>query len=258
MLVLHRHLALAVRAQILHRAAVVPGGAARLGEAACQLVRQADRRRHQLRRLVAGEADHHALVAGADRVQLGVGERAGGEAVAVLDRGAHAHVDVRALLADRGDDAAGAVVEAVARIGVASLADRLAHDLGNIDPGGGGDLAGDEDQAGGRRRLAGHARQRVVTQHRVEHAVADLVAQLVGMPLGHALAGEIGCRIAVETAAAHATRRPLLPLTHHSTYHVPAGFRYSSAAPARRLSDQRDSLSESLAEDAQSRLRSND
>ena len=38
---------------------------ARLGQAAGDPVRQRDRQRHQLRRLVAGVADHHALVAGA-------------------------------------------------------------------------------------------------------------------------------------------------------------------------------------------------
>ena len=66
---------------------------------AAQLVRQHDRQRHQLRGLVAGVAEHQALVAGAARV--------------------HAHGDIGRLRLDRVQHAAGLAVEAEGRVGVA-------------------------------------------------------------------------------------------------------------------------------------------
>ena len=62
---------------------------------AAQLVRQHDGQRHQFRRLVAGVAEHQALVAGA--------------------AGIHAHGDVGRLALDRVQHAAGLGVEADAR-----------------------------------------------------------------------------------------------------------------------------------------------
>ena len=62
--VLNGHLALAIRQQVPDLARL-----AGLGEAASDLVRQRDRQRHQFLGLVAGVADHHALVAGAGFVE---------------------------------------------------------------------------------------------------------------------------------------------------------------------------------------------
>ena len=81
---------------------------AHLGEAAGELVGEHDRQRHQLFGLVAGVAEHQALVARPARV--------------------HAHGDVGGLLVDGGDDRAGLVVEAVLGAGVAHALDGLAHD----------------------------------------------------------------------------------------------------------------------------------
>src|SRR5436305_411721 len=60
---------------------------------------------------------------------------------------------------------------------------------------------GHQTQTRRRRSLAGHARQRIFRQNRVEHAVANLVAQLIRVPLRHTLAGEKGPRIVHETVA---------------------------------------------------------
>ena len=65
-------------------------------------VRVLDGRRHELRRLVAGVAEHHALVAGAARVD--------------------ALADVGRLLVDRDQHAAGVAVEAHLAVGVADVA----------------------------------------------------------------------------------------------------------------------------------------
>ena len=62
--------------------------------------------------------------------------------------------------------------------------------LRDVDVRLGGDLAGDDHEAGVDQRLAGDAAGRVVREHGVEHAVGDLVADLVRMPLGDGLGGE--------------------------------------------------------------------
>ena len=46
------------------------------------------------------------------------------------------------------------------------------------------------DQAGGGAGLAGHAAIGVLLEDRVQHRVADLVADLVGMPFGNGLRGK--------------------------------------------------------------------
>ena len=143
---------------------------AHLAQALRQLVREHDGQRHQLFRLVAGVAEHQALVARAPRV--------------------HAHGDVGRLLVDGGDHAAGLVVEAVLGAGVADALDGVAHDRGQVRVGLGRDLAGDEGEAGGDHRLAGHPAVGVLGQDRVQDGVRDLVGDLVGVAFGHRLRSE--------------------------------------------------------------------
>ena len=159
--VLHRHLALAVGAQIVHLAAL-----AHLGQPAGQLVGQADGQGHQLGGLVAGVAEHHALVARAADLVVG------------------AEGDVGALPVDVGDDGAGVGVKAVLGAGVADVGHHLADQFLKIDVAAGGDLAHDVDQTGGHAGLAGHAGVGVLGQDLIQDGVRDLVADLVGMPLG--------------------------------------------------------------------------
>jgi hypothetical protein len=106
--------------------------------------------RHQVGRLVAGVAEHHALVAGALQLELVLGRPGAADLFALV----HALRDVGALLVDADDDAAGVAVEAVQRVVVADAVDDLAGQLGDVDVGRGGDLAGDDAQAGGEQRLA--------------------------------------------------------------------------------------------------------
>src|SRR5206468_963856 len=101
--VAHRDLDLAVRAQVAELLA-----AAHFRQPAGQAVRHHDRERHQLGRLVTGEAEHHPRVAGAADV--------------------HALGDVGLLLVDAAHDAAGLGVEAVLGARVADLPDGLADD----------------------------------------------------------------------------------------------------------------------------------
>ena len=90
-------------------------GLAHLGEPLRQLVREHDRERHELVGLARRVAEHHSLVTGAEQV-----ERVG-VAVLRLVGLVDALRDVRRLLVDCDDDAAGLVVEAVLRARVADL-----------------------------------------------------------------------------------------------------------------------------------------
>ena len=144
-LVSHRDLRLPVGAQVREDV-----GLPHLREALRDLVREHDRQRHQLRRLVRRVAEHEALVAGADLVEriVVVG------LVLHLEGVVDSLRDVGRLLVERDDDAAGLGVEAVLRARVADRADPMAHEPGDVDVRVGRDLAGDDDEPGRDERLA--------------------------------------------------------------------------------------------------------
>ena len=166
-------LALAVGTEEIHDALL-----AHVRQPLGQLVRQHDGRRHQLGRLVAGVAEHHALIA---RALLVVGVHA----VAI-----HSLRDVRRLALDRDQHAAGLPVEPHGRVLIADALDHVAHDGRKLDLGGGGDLAGHHDKAGLGQGLAGHPAGLVFGNDGIEHAVRHLVAQLVRMAFGHTFGRE--------------------------------------------------------------------
>jgi hypothetical protein len=142
--VLHRHLRLRIGAEPGELAA-----APYFGLALDQAVREVDRHRHQLGRLVAGVAEHQALVA---RALVEV------EALAFVN----ALRDVARLLAVRDDHGAAVGVEADLRIGVADAPDGLARDVLEVDLRVGGDLAGEHHQVVLHQRLGGDARAGVL------------------------------------------------------------------------------------------------
>ena len=159
LIILHCNLGLSVGTQVRQGSVL-----SHLGKASRQLVGQGDGQGHELLRLPAGVAEHHALVARAARV--------------------HTHGDIRALLVDVGDHGAGVGVKAVFGAGVADAGHHLPHQLLKVHIAAGGDLAHDVDQAGGHAGLAGHPGVGVLGQDLVQDGVRDLVADLVGMPLG--------------------------------------------------------------------------
>ena len=97
-----------------------------LGQPSRHPVGERDRQRHELGRLVAGEPEHHPLVAGAEL------ERRRG-VVAHLEGGVDALGDIGRLLLDRDERAARQVVEAVVGPGVADVADGVADDRLEVD-----------------------------------------------------------------------------------------------------------------------------
>ena len=98
---------------------------------------------HEHRGLVAGIAEHQALVA-RSLIQV--------KPAALV----HPLGDVTGLLVDGGQHRAGLPVKAHGRGVVADIPDGFAHDLGHVHPGGGGDLTGNEGHAGGDQAFAGH------------------------------------------------------------------------------------------------------
>ena len=136
------HLALGVGPQPGNRA-VLP----QIGDAVDDPVGQRDRQRHQLGGIVAGEAEHHPLVAGADVLAA--------RAVFVNAQG-----DVRRLLSQGDHDGAGRGVEPHVARCVADLADDLADDRRIIDHCLGRDLARQADEPRGEQAFAGDPRVR--------------------------------------------------------------------------------------------------
>ena len=144
--VLNGDLGLSVGTEVRHEA-----GLADLSEFGGELVRQRNGERHQLRGLVGGVAEHHALVA--------------------RSAGIDTLSDVRRLLVDGGDDGAGVGVKTVRGVSVADLRNGGADEALEVDVGLGGDLTGDDDEAGAGEGLTGDAAHGVLGQAGVEDCV---------------------------------------------------------------------------------------
>jgi hypothetical protein len=151
---------------------------ARLGHQQKDAVRILDRRRHQLRRLVAGVAEHDALVAGA---------------LVLVVAGIDALGDVGRLLVHIAVDLGGLEVEAP--LHVADLADGFAGGLAHLLGAGRVlfrhlDLAQQHHPVGGGGGLDGNPALRLAADDQVDDGVRDLVAQLVGMAFRDRLGSE--------------------------------------------------------------------
>ena len=179
LLVAHRHLRLPVRAQVRKDVFL-----AQSGQPARDPVREHDRQRHQLVRLLRGVAEHHPLVARAllvERIH---------DAALLLERMRDALRDVGRLLVDGDDHAARVGVEPELRARVPDLADPLPHQTRDVDIRRRRDLAGDDDEAGRDQRLTGDPPGRIVGEDRVQDAVRDLIGDLVRVSLGDRFRGE--------------------------------------------------------------------
>ncbi len=144
--------------------------ATHLAQLAAQLVGHHDGQRHQLRRFIAGIAEHETLVAGA--------------------AGIHAHCDVGRLALDGVQDSAGVAIEAVQRIVIPDMVDDASRQLGHIDVSSGRDFARYHANAGCQQDLASHAAHRIVAQDGIQYGVRYLIRHLVGMTFSHGLRRE--------------------------------------------------------------------
>ena len=141
-----------------------------------ELVSKHNRGGHELRGLLAGEAEHHSLVS---RALLAL------ELVETLSD--DALVDVGGLVVDHVQDGHGVVVKAVVRVGISDSLGDVARNLLHVNVCFGGNLAADKDQGLAGERLRRHVALRVLLEAFVKDSVADLVAELVGVSLANGL-----------------------------------------------------------------------
>ncbi len=174
-LVVDRHLRLAVGTQEVDDALL-----ADLGEPLGEAVREPDRHRHEI--ASSRRTRSRTSCPGRRRRPRRSCRRC---PVALLERLVDTHRDVGRLLVDRDDDAARLAVDAVLRVGVADVADRVAGEAGDVDVALVLISPATTHEPGRHHRLARDAAVRVFGEHGVEHRVADLVGHLVGVTLGH-------------------------------------------------------------------------
>ena len=186
LIVLHRNLGFAVRTKIRECSVL-----ANLGKLLRKLVGKADGIRHQLRGLIGGIAEHHALIAGTDvelvRNAASFSAHSALVAVLAIQGLVNAHGDVCRLLIKGNNDAAGIGVKAVFGAGITDFSDGVTHRLLNIHVTVGGNLAHHKHKARRNRRLTGDAAHRILCDQCIQHRVRNLVADFIGMPLGHRL-----------------------------------------------------------------------
>ena len=181
LIVLDGNLRLAVCAEIRKRTVL-----AHLGQPAGQLVCEIDGIRHVFRRLVGGIAEHHALIAGADRLDLRIGHLV----LSRLKGLVHAHRDIRRLLIQRDKDRAGVRIEAFAGIVIADLPDRIADNLLIIYNSLGRDLAGHQDKTCAGSSLACHTAHGILCHAGIQNRIGYSIADFVGMSFCHRLRRE--------------------------------------------------------------------
>ena len=170
--VTHGDLALSVGAQEIDLLLL-----AQFGDVFHQPMRERDRQRHLLGGLVASEAEHQALVAGALLLMQSL---AFGDTLR----------DIGGLRLDRHQHRAGLGIEAGLDIVVADVPGSLARDAYEIGMGAAGNFAGQHDEAGFGQRLEGNSGVGVFGNQRIENCIRNLIAHLVGMAFGDRLRRE--------------------------------------------------------------------
>src|SRR5690606_1315519 len=148
---------------------------AHLGLALDQPVGEGDGGGHQHIGLVAGVTEHQALVTGALVFRLLPVDTLG---------------DIGRLLTDDVDHTAGIGVVADFGGSVADILDDAAHQVFQVDPGAGGNLATNDGNPGFHHGFAGHAGKFILGENGIQHCVGNLVGQLVRMAFGDRFGGE--------------------------------------------------------------------
>ena len=161
-IIFHSHLGLAVGTKILQSTVL-----ADLSQLKSQFVSQGDRIRHIFLRLVAGITEHHALITGADGLNLLIAHLV----LFCFQSLVHTHGDIRRLLVNSSDNTAGIAVKTILCPVVSDIADGFAHNLLNIHIGFGGNLSHNHDQTCSHRCLACHTAHGILLQQCVQNRV---------------------------------------------------------------------------------------
>ena len=181
LIILHRHLALSVRTQIRQCAVL-----ADLCQTKGQLMGQCNGIRHIFCCLIAGKAEHHSLIPGADGIQLCIAH----PVLLCLQSLIHTHGNIPGLFVQCHDHTAGIAVKAIFCIVIANLPNRVPYHLLNIHIALGGNLSHYQHQACGRTSLTSHPAHRILRHHGIQHGIRNGITHFIRMPLCHRL----GCK----------------------------------------------------------------
>ena len=171
-IILDGHLTLGIRTEVWHRRWLFATDLVELDE---QQVAKLEGQRHAVVGLVGGIAEHHTLIAGTLLLRI-----------ATLN----ATVDIDALCMESREDTAALAVKFVLGLGVADLADGLAHLVAKLHVGSGLDLACQYDLASGYEGLTSYLALWIPSEKVVKYCVADLVSDLVWVSLRHRFGSE--------------------------------------------------------------------
>ena len=166
----HRHLSLAVRAQVRQRAVL-----ADFGQAACQTLCQSDGQWHEFRRLIGGITKHHALVTGTNGIGFIQFAFTG------FERLINALRDIRGLFVKGYQNTAGLVVKTISCIGIADFLNGAADNLGNIHIAAGRNFTDHMHLTGSHQCFTRHTALWVLGDNRVQNTVGNLVSHFIGM-----------------------------------------------------------------------------
>ena len=166
-IILDGYLALGIRTEVWHRRWLLATDLVKLDK---QQVTKLEGQRHTVVRLVGGIAEHHTLVA---------------STLLLRNAALNATVDIDALCVESREDTAALAVKFVLGLGVADLADGLAHLVAKLHVGSGLDLACQYDLASGYEGLTSYLALWIPSEKVVKYCVADLVSDLVWVSLRH-------------------------------------------------------------------------
>ena len=156
---------------------VMPSIVADVGKFPHESVGQVEGEWHQVRCLVAGVTEHHALIACSLVLIVILGT-------------VHTLGDVATLLMHTVEDATRVGVKLVLTLGVTDFLNHLAGGALQVDIDVSGHLTSNNDLPGCHERLTCHVSLRVKGKELVQDGVADLVSNFVGVSFGHALRRE--------------------------------------------------------------------
>ena len=148
-----------------------------------QLVCKVDGIRHILRCLVRCIAEHHALIAGTDGLDLFVRHAA----LSCLECLVNTHGNIRGLLIHCHKNSAGICIKALGGIVIADLTDGVADNLLIVNDSLCRDLTGNQCKAGAHCGLAGNTAHGILSHAGIQNRIADCVADFVGMSFGYRL-----------------------------------------------------------------------
>ena len=140
-----------------------------------------NRVRHKFRCLIRRIAEHHSLIASADRLDLGIIHLG----LSRLKRLVNAHRNVGRLLVQRNHHGAGIAVKADLGTVVADLGHCLSYNTGNVEVCLCRNLTRYQYKACAACRLAGNTAHRILLHAGIQNRVGNRVADLVGMSFGH-------------------------------------------------------------------------